>query len=82
MPELLILNDVHSKSQDIENLAESKGFRVKTCSTIDDALKWIAMRELQALLIPMTTEVSVQQELADALWKKKSNRFVCSLYLR
>ncbi|MCB0317893.1 MAG: response regulator [Bdellovibrionales bacterium] len=70
MPELLILNSTQSKSEAIERLAQEKGYRVKTCSLVEDALSWVDLRKLHALLVPFDTKIETQLKLADALWRK------------
>ncbi|MEZ4754391.1 MAG: response regulator [Bdellovibrionota bacterium] len=75
MPELLIISDQLSPATDLQALAERKGFRVKTTTTVGDALKWISIRDLHAVLVPYSTNIEAQQELAGALWRKNQTAF-------
>jgi CheY-like chemotaxis protein len=69
MPDLLLLSLDTKSFFTLEALAKKHGYRVK--STVDPTLakEWIQMRQFSVVLIDSNLERSLQQDLAQTLWK-------------
>ena len=70
MPDLLLLNVDTTTSFKLEELAKSKGFRVKLALDFGTALEWLKVKEFDLVWAEIGTAVDKQQKLADLLWKQ------------
>lgn len=70
MPDFLLLNLDTTTSFKLEELAKSKGFRVKSALDFGTALEWLKVKEFDLVWAQIGTPVDKQQKLADLLWKQ------------
>jgi len=69
IPKVLIYHSKLSEGLQLEKLAESRGFQVKSTPEINTALEWAGLRKFDLVLVPAGTSLRVQQNLAEVLWQ-------------
>lgn len=68
MPEALILARGQKDASQLEELAVSRGFRVKVCFEPEVALEWARLHKFAVALIHASVSIRDQQEIASILW--------------
>lgn len=73
MPGILVYFENKKDGEELQLLAESKGFWAKCTSEIDTASGWLKNRRFDLALISAGTSFRDQQKLAGLLWEKSPN---------
>ena len=73
MPGILVYFEKKKDSEELQLLAESKGFWAKCTSDVDTAAGWLKSRRFDMALVAASTPFSAQQTLAGILWAKSPN---------